>query len=201
MTPTSQSWIQQLHGEDGVRDIALTDLGNLLTERLQKAFRSRPDLTTAFLDDIVQETLIKILNSLGSFEGRSAFETWATTIAIHTAYSELRKKKWKDVSLEQVISDGSHTDHLSIDKEGAPNLSSDRRELIDAMYQAIRETLTEKQRTAMMAELNGMPLEEIARRTDSNRNAVYKLTHDARMRMKQSLEKMGYTSEDWFSMK
>ena len=41
-----------------------------------------------------------------------------------------------------------------------------------------------------------MPQDEIARHVGSNRNAVYKLTHDARKRLKQGLEAAGYTAED-----
>ncbi len=49
---------------------------------------------------------------------------------------------------------------------------------------------------AMTAELGGMPLEEIVRRMDSNVNAVYKLLHDARKRLKRGLETAGYAAED-----
>ena len=52
------------------------------------------------------------------------------------------------------------------------------------MYEIIRSELTEKQRTALLAELKGMPQDEIAKHLGSNRNALYKLTHDARRRLK-----------------
>ena len=42
----------------------------------------------------------------------------------------------------------------------------------------------------------GMPLAEIGRRMGSNRNAIYKLTHDARKRLKQGLEAAGYDARD-----
>ena len=38
-----------------------------------------------------------------------------------------------------------------------------------------------------------MPQEEIGRRIGSNRNAVYKLLHDARKKLKSALERAGYT--------
>ena len=64
------------------------------------------------------------------------------------------------------------------------------------MYRIIAMDLTEKQRTALLAEFKGMPQEEIGRRMGSNRNAVYKLTHDARKRLKQGLESAGYSATD-----
>jgi RNA polymerase sigma-70 factor (ECF subfamily) len=41
-----------------------------------------------------------------------------------------------------------------------------------------------------------MPQDEIARHLGSNRNAVYKLTHDARKRLKQGLEMAGFGTEE-----
>jgi RNA polymerase sigma-70 factor (ECF subfamily) len=41
-----------------------------------------------------------------------------------------------------------------------------------------------------------MPQDEIARQLGSNRNAIYKLTHDARKRLKRGLEAAGYAAAD-----
>ena len=41
-----------------------------------------------------------------------------------------------------------------------------------------------------------MPQDEIARQLGSNRNALYKLTHDARKKLKERLEAAGFTAED-----
>jgi DNA-directed RNA polymerase specialized sigma24 family protein len=41
-----------------------------------------------------------------------------------------------------------------------------------------------------------MPQDEIARHLGSNRNAVSKLTHDARKRLKRDLERAGFRAED-----
>jgi RNA polymerase sigma-70 factor (ECF subfamily) len=64
------------------------------------------------------------------------------------------------------------------------------------MHRVIRDGLTERQRAVLLAELRGMPQDEIARQLGSNRNALYKLTHDARKRLKQGLEQAGFTAED-----
>ena len=39
----------------------------------------------------------------------------------------------------------------------------------------------------IMAAFRGMPLEEVARRMDTNRNALYKVLHDARKRLKKRM--------------
>ena len=52
----------------------------------------------------------------------------------------------------------------------------------------IAEELTERQRQAMtVAVIGGMPLEEVPRQMGTNRNALYKLLHDARQRLQKRM--------------
>ncbi|MGI9456175.1 MAG: RNA polymerase sigma factor, partial [Aeoliella sp.] len=201
ISEATQLWMERLTGEEPVRGAALSELRELLAGRLLKSLRHRPDVATAALDDIVQEAQLKILENLDQFEGRSQFTTWATTIAMRTAYSELRKRRWKDVSLEQVLNHDQGADNLAVDTEATPAATSDKAGLVADMYRVIQEELTPKQREALLTELKGMPLQEIARNTGSTPGAVYKLTHDARKRLKRGLEELGYSSEDWYSMR
>ena len=193
----NQQWIERLAGSGRQRDTALDELRLLLVGRLSRTFRSRPELGEGFVEDIVQDALLKVLEKLDSFEGRSQFATWATTIAIRTAYSELRKKKWRDVSLEQAIAEPARALGELGDAGPSPAAASDQAEMIGVLHQAIRQDLTARQRDTLLAELAGMPFEEIARRMSTNTNALYKLMHDARKRLKKSLEQRGYTSDDW----
>jgi len=59
------------------------------------------------------------------------------------------------------------------------------------------EELTDKQLRAMTAVgLKGMPLAEAARQLGTDRNALYKLLHDARLRLKRRLAREGLTAGD-----
>ncbi len=63
--------------------------------------------------------------------------------------------------------------------------------------QMLQEELTERQRDALMAVMvHGMPMEEVARRMGSNRNALYKLLHDARKRLRSALIARGISDDD-----
>src|ERR1700674_5661096 len=44
-------------------------------------------------EDAVQESLMKAFVHLGNFDGRSAFSSWLTRIAINSALMMLRKKR------------------------------------------------------------------------------------------------------------
>ena len=201
MLISRQDWVQRLRGTTSDRELALEELRELLLDRLHNAFRSRPEFSSSLVEDVVQESLLKILSKLHTFAGRSQFATWATAIAIRTAYSELRKRQWQNVSLEQTLAEFSQSRVEPTATAVAPELAGDRVQLVDALYECIDQDLTARQRDALLAELEGMPLEEIARRQGSNLNAVYKLTHDARKRLKRSLEHSGYTSDDWAALR
>ena len=57
---------------------------------------------------------------------------------------------------------------------------------------AIHEVLTPHQRTVLVAlALNGVPIDVLADRLGSNRNALYKTLHDARRRLRRHLDDCG----------
>lgn len=196
MKRSNRDWIEKLNSDGAVRDEAVSDLRRVLWKRLQRAFRDREGVDESLLEDVVQESLLKTLDNLDQFKGNSQFTTWATSIAVRGAFTELRRRHWKDVSLEQTLEDSPQSGDPTAEDISSPQDEFDRKSLVEEMYRIINNDLTEKQRTALIAELKGMPLEEIGRRMGSNRNAIYKLTHDARRRLKQSLSSIGYSVED-----
>lgn len=191
MSATNDSWIARLTATGPIQNEALAELRAILLRRLRKAFSGRTGVDELLLEDVTQEALLKTLDSIGSFQGRSQFTTWATTIAVRGAFTELRRRHWKDVSLDEI----THEASLATQAVDAGD-AVERGALIRTMYRIIETELTDKQRTALLAELQGMPLAEIGRRMGNNRNAIYKLTHDARRRLKRGLEVAGYDAAD-----
>jgi len=189
-------WVAHLSAEGPDQQAALSDLRDALLRGLRGALANRGIVGEAGIEDAVQESLVRILERLHQFEGRSRFLTWATAIAIRVAMSELRRRRWKDVSLDEVSGYSDFTPARAIEEGPGPNEQLQRGAIVDKLYGLIRNDLTEKQRAALLAELHGMPQDEIARHLGSNRNAVYKLTHDARKRLKRGLESAGYGVDD-----
>ena len=191
----NRSWLEQLSSDGQVQDLALSDLREIILRSLRGVILARSNVDESFLEDVVQDSLLLILDRLNQFEGRSRFLTWAISIAVRVSMSKLRRKQWKDVSLEQMATDTN----LTFDANGndlEPETDCERKEILNKMYDVIMNELSEKQRAALLSELKGMPQDEIARQLGSNRNAVYKLTHDARKRLKRGLEAAGYFSAD-----
>ena len=196
----SKNWVALLTASGAEQEDALSELRGILFARVLRAFRSNPKVDEAFVDDVVQEGRVKILGSMGDFQGRSQFMTWATTIVIRIAITEIRRRRWKDVSLDELLENRS-----TAVRRRDPELSAGQKllksQLIETLHRVIREQLTEKQRTVLQAELQGMPQEEIGRRLGSNRNAIYKMGHDARKRLRKGMIEAGYSAEDLVSFK
>jgi RNA polymerase sigma-70 factor (ECF subfamily) len=196
MDRDNATWLTHLGGDGPEQQSALGDLREALLRGLRRGLAKRPVIDESFLEDTVQEALVRVLKGLDQFEGRSRFVTWATSIAIHVAMSELRRRRWKDVSLDELTTNASFTPERTVDAQPTPDAQWQRKTLLETMHSLIENDLTEKQRTALLAELKGMPQDEIARHLGSNRNALYKLTHDARKRLKRGLEAAGYDADD-----
>jgi len=192
----NETWLCDLQACGRVQAEAITDLRGFLLRGLTRSFQARGDVDQAFLEDMVQQALVHILAHLEQFQGRSRLTTWATTIAVRLAMSALRRKQWQEVSLEGLTAESELAPALALDDTASPAQHTEQHALFETLRRLIDEALTDKQWVALTAELGGMPLEEIARRMGSNVNAVYKLLHDARQRLKRGLETAGYTAED-----
>ena len=194
---TNDRWVQRLNSQnDSERDAALEELRGILTRGLSRALHNHYGNRSFAADDVVQEALLKILNKLDTFQGKSRFTTWAMTIATRMGISELRRRHTKDISLEGIAAEDRLRVDLAVDPSPPGGEALDRRVILMQLRKLIDGKLTEKQRIAIRGLLEGLPVEEIASRTKSNRNAVYKLVHDARLKLKAGFEEAGVVAED-----
>lgn len=185
-------WVAELSGTADQRAVALTELRGLLCAGLRRTFRQAA-CDSAVLQDFAQEALLRITTNLHSFRGDSQFLTWAMAIAVRVGLSELRRARWREVSLDAMVEAG-RLPQVEL-AQAAQSADPDAEKLARIVHRAIQDELTERQRTAIQAELGGMPPEEIARRLGTSRNAVYKLVYDARARLKQAILRTGWSEE------
>jgi RNA polymerase sigma-70 factor, ECF subfamily len=196
---SNEQWLAELRGPQ--RDRALADLRAVLVRGLRVALRRRvrQGLNEA-AEDFAQEALIKIMANLDTFRGESQFTTWAQKIAVRTASTELRRKRWRDVSLQEVLDSygtrSGESDRLA-DEQLTPEQLTMRSTMMATVRRFVDDELTDKQREAIVAVMfEGMPQEEAARRMGTNRNALYKLMHDARTRLKKRMEAEDLSAQD-----
>src|SRR5215203_6987166 len=98
---TNEQWLAELRGPNP--DEALADLYDLLVRGLRVGLGSYGGGVDANAEDFVQEALIKITGNLDSFRGESRFTTWAKKIAMNVALTELKRGRWRDVSLQDLL--------------------------------------------------------------------------------------------------
>ena len=200
---TNEEWVADLRAGGGDRQAqALEDLRAIILRGLPYAIEGRLDPNSseaeALAEEVVQETLMRVLEYLDTFEGRSQFTTWAHKIAVRAALTELRRRRWREVPLpEMEMNDDADPSYRELpDRQAGPEDQVDRNDMMKRIHRIIMEELTEKQRQALMAvAMQGFPLEEAAQRMGTNRNALYKMMHDARLRLKKRLEKEGFSPQ------
>ena len=152
---------------------------------LTRAFRQSAT-DSALIQDSAQEALLLVISRIETYRGESRFITWALSIGTRVILSEMRRARWRDVSLDQMSEAGRVP-------RAVGQTSPERVQLLEVVQTAIEQDLTPKQRAAIQAELAGAPPDEIAQRLGTNRNALYKLVYDGRARLKQAILRAGWS--------
>jgi len=200
---SNEEWIAALSQPGAEYDAALEDLRVVLVRGLGYSLADRSNVRESDLQDFAQDAILRILNGLDTFRGESRFTTWAHKIAVRVAFTELRRRRWRDVSLDEMTEsrdgDAEFIPDFLADPSIGPEQQVAQQAIVDTLRRLVREELTDKQRQAMQAVLKGMPMGEVARRMDTNRNALYKLLYDARQRLQKRMVDEGYSAQDVMS--
>jgi RNA polymerase sigma-70 factor (ECF subfamily) len=70
--------------------------------------------------------------------------------------------------------------------------------LLAALRDAIAEVLTPHQHRVLVAlAVNGVPIDVLAERLNTNRGALYKTLHDGRRKLRTHLAERGLALENW----
>jgi len=189
-------WPQALRSTGDEQIAAVKELRTVLMNGLRMALQNRSDVSEAHIEDFAQESLLRIMDRLDRFEGRSKFTTWAQSIALNTAFAELRRKRWQDVSLDALVEQGDRMADASVLPDDILGAGEERTRLVAALRRSIAEDLTPKQRAAILGELQEMPFDQIVSLLGTSRSAGYKMLHDARRALKQRLLEAGITGTD-----
>jgi RNA polymerase sigma-70 factor (ECF subfamily) len=160
---------------------------------VRRALAARRPEALAWAEDFAQEGLLRVLAGHHTWRGEGRFTSWALGVCLRVAFDELRRRRWRETSLEGARG-GADAPPEPAGAEG-PEQALARRRVLAALRSAVDTDLTEHQRTALTLELEGMPQVEVAERLGLSRNAVYKLSYDARRKLRQALEREGLTAE------
>jgi len=203
---TNEEWLRELNADGYVQEKALSDLHKIiltgLPYALSKWLSPNDPKFSAFIEEVAQDTLLRVMDKLNTFEGRSQLTTWVHKIAIRIALTELRRQRWREVSLNEITAgeSGFLTPSVLADSKPGPESNTEQQDMIVQIQRIINEELTQKQRQAIIAiSIKGIPVDVVAKKMNMKRNALYKLMHDARLRLRQRMSLEGLTLDDVLS--
>ncbi|UUZ59680.1 RNA polymerase sigma factor [Nocardioides sp. B-3] len=133
---------------------------------------------------------MRVLDKLATFEGRSRFTTWAYKFAVLRAANAVRDRAWRSRDV--------HLDSLDalVTAEPGPGQYVEAIDLADAVRRAVATDLSPYQRRIVVALLvEGVPIDVLADRLGTTRNALYKTLHDGRKRLRASLTRSGHLDQ------
>jgi RNA polymerase sigma-70 factor (ECF subfamily) len=196
--PSDEEWVADLTAHGPAGEAALRRLHEILLRASRhQVYRLRSMLPNAGPEDlsdlavaIADEATVSVLRRLDSFEGRSRFSTWAYKFAVYQAGVEVRKQAWRH--REIALSD--HADLVGlVDRGSSPAELIEATELARAVEHAIETALTPHQRRIALAlVVDEVPIDVLAERLGTTRNALYKTLHDARRRLRAALADCGH---------
>jgi RNA polymerase sigma-70 factor (ECF subfamily) len=140
--------------------------------------------------DIAQETFYRAYRSAATYKQIAKFSTWLYTIAINLCRNELRRRKHRFYSLEEMAErDEESSVRIDIKDESArPDVDVEQRELGKLIMMAI-DTLPEKFRQPIvLRDVQGLSYEETGKILNIPEGTVKSRINRARQRVKVMLE-------------
>jgi len=195
--PALEDWHLDLHTEGARRDEAVVRLHGLLLRAARfEVFRRRnslSQLSAVELDELAQDAAddaaVSVLRRLDDFRGESSFRIWAYKLSLLEASVKVRRRAGRD---REVTLEPEQWESLAHAGPG-PDDDVESGALLEDGSDGIRSARTPRKRQGLAAAvLEGVPIDVLAERLGSNRNALYKVLHDARRRLREHVAAAGF---------
>lgn len=148
-------------------------------------------------DDVVQETIVRVLANIGQFSHRASYSTWVTRIMMHEAFARLRRRK-----RVQQLDDSGYSNHVAATPAFSRRARNPEERLIDREFDALLLTavriLPEEERpTFILRALEGLNTEEVASRLNISYTCAKTRLYRARQLLRERLgARLGRSQEN-----
>lgn len=151
--------------------------------------------SAAVAEEVAQDTWVAVIDSLGSFEGRSGLKTWIARIAINRAKTRAQRDG-RQVPLEddESVVDSSRFGAIGLFKrsparwEDSPEALVSRREIREAIDRCL-DLLPDPQRAVVtLRDIEGWSSEEVCNVLELTESNQRVLLHRGRSRLRTALE-------------
>ena len=155
--------------------------------------------------ELTQETLLKIIEHIGSYRGEAALTTWMVRIAMNQALSHLRKRRVrKSLSLDASFSNHAGQDHQAStlgqqmvdEREPAPDQRVQTRERIDCLLAAVSQLDADFRAVIVLRDFDQMDYQQIAQTLEVKVGTVKSRLFRARLALRQALQHLDTPSSE-----
>ena len=172
-----------------IRNGATDDFAGIVRRHQARVFAilHRYERDAHKVEDLAQETFVKVWRALDQFDGRAPFEHWLSKIAVRVALDHLRREKRRqnEIGLPELGDDA--LDWLRSDGEKNELDARSAAELLDL---AMRELSPLDRVVITMQEIEGRSVKEICAATGASGVAVRVRALRARGKLRRALEKL-----------
>lgn len=140
-------------------------------------------------EDIAQEAVIKAYKGLKNFRGEARFSTWLMAITLNEARSRWRKTSGEPLDFLSDCEEpgGDYTPSVLADWRYIPSKELERKELRQALREAIAKLSPEYREVLILRDVRGMSIAETAAATGVNEGLVKVRLFRARLSMQKLL--------------
>lgn len=197
--PDDEDWVSDLAASGAAGSEAMQRLHATLLRATRHQVRRLqgllPGAGAGELEDLAQQAaddaLVAVLRQLSGWQRRSRFTTWVYKFGLLHAGVAVRRQAWRHREVH--LPDTTEI----VDPAVTPGDVVEARELVLAVHEAIGTALTPHQRRVALALLvDDVPIDVLADRLGTTRNALYKTLHDARTRLRSALRESGHLASD-----
>lgn len=152
------------------------------------------------VSDIVQQSMIRAVESFETFEGRSEGElrSWLKTLLINEIRQSVRNwsRQRRDVTRETCLpGDGMENDWLVSDPNPTPQSLSIRQEQVGQLRSAIDRLPQVDRQVIRLRGFDRLSFEEVGRQMNRSPTAAAKLWYRAIVKLQRDLQAEGYGNE------
>ena len=177
---------------ENLREGDMTALAILVEKHKRLVYRIAIQITRNHedADDVMQDTFLKVYESIHSFRKEATFETWLYRIVVNHAMNVVkRRKRRRETSLSATSEVEIRPDlRRTADLANNPQLNAEKEELQKWVTQAV-DSLPVKHRTVVILhEFEGLTHLEIASILNCSEGTVRSRLHYARKRLRDLLK-------------
>ena len=131
------------------------------------------------LDDVVQETFMKIWKAHNTFSGQAQFKTWVYRVAVNSAIDYLRRQKRRALMIVDA----------DVDQQATP--TNDLVAKRDLVQKGLQRLSIAHRTVLVLFSLEGLTIDEIATVLETAPGTVKSRLHHARKNMQEFLQAQG----------